>query len=692
MRHEPMLGQRLPCPKCKGPIDVPLTPPSPTTTVSNASATPVSSPGPKSAKPFPSAPPSSGPRGGAPIVDSTAMTKVGDVDWNELLAKEDLSTRTEADGESGPRFRHANEPDFIPLPPTFKPITPLPATAANIPINKQPWQSTATAKRRQLLTLATIGVAGSLLAIGGFVAFMRMVGTKDKPVVQLPTPDKGTALDNKPERENKLPELKKPEAIPAIDLAIVGNPEVPATDDPNGATVTPNPVSQTKGPESNPSKGSDPPIPPNALPSMSGDTPAQTANANGDEEILSSAFGSSIPQELVDTPMSSLSLRDNDIAELDIENAEVNRDQLFHPGPSAIPSWDKNSKFSISSFRVEKIGLLRCIDLFGRMAGVGISVDWQSCRIAAIDLTAKVDVNAENKSIAEMVAELIKERGLVLTIDPDGLPVVSASKEAMESKLPTDWTLVGIFPDGKEKQAGDDLLRLWGYDDVCQVTGGRLQWSDQATPMEKANMAATLCQLAKLRKVDKGPWSQIPDASLLFSINQWNRSVPCFERAISKSILAPEKRPIADTLVLAADKVQLNLVIDWQNIWKHGFSPAESAYTVVGGRKFPQIAKRFLNDYALELTPIGDDTVLLTTRDVRQRLFRVVPVLLPKNYKVDDLKQSLRELAPVVDDVSKFRVIPVAGTEDIFFARICSPRVDQLNDPDLILGLGWPDR
>jgi len=90
--------------------------------------------------------------------------------------------------------------------------------------------------------------------------------------------------------------------------------------------------------------------------------------------------------------------------------------------------------------------------------------------------------------------------------------------------------------------------------------------------------------------------------------------------------------------------------------------------------------------------PISQDTLWLTTREVRRKLLRVVPLRLPKNFKVDDLKQSLRALAPVIGDVSKFRVIPIAGTDDLFFARICSPRIDQINDPDLILGFGWPDR
>jgi len=90
--------------------------------------------------------------------------------------------------------------------------------------------------------------------------------------------------------------------------------------------------------------------------------------------------------------------------------------------------------------------------------------------------------------------------------------------------------------------------------------------------------------------------------------------------------------------------------------------------------------------------PIMEDTVWLTTREARRGLVRVVPVRLPKNSKIDDLRQFLRILAPVVNDRAKFKVVPIPGTDDLFFARICTPRADQLSDPDVILGLDWPER
>ena len=188
------------------------------------------------------------------------------------------------------------------------------------------------------------------------------------------------------------------------------------------------------------------------------------------------------------------------------------------------------------------------------------------------------------------------------------------------------------------------------------------------------------------------PYFYFSSSPLIFSTSEWNNSFSALQRQISNTVFAPEKRPIPELLMTAANETNLNLLIDWQSVWSHGLTPKASAAIVLGGRTFRQTARRFLEEYALEIVPIFDDTVWLTTREARRGLIRVVPVRMPKNYKLDDLRQSLRILAPMGSGDRKFRVEAIPGTEDLFFARICNPRVDQLNDPDVMIGLGWPDR
>jgi len=611
------------------------------------------------------------------------MTKVGDVDWNEVLASEDLSTRNESGSDSGLRFRSVNEPDFIPIPSTFAPITPLPASESNKSIHSQAWQSSNLAKRRQMLALATIGITGSLLAIGGFVVFLRMVGNKSQPIAieQVVAPQ----LPGLVKPENTVEKVPDPTAgqNPTVDQgnSTEDSPSISQTP-PAGETIEPA-IPLQPAPETTPASNSLPPLSPETKSSL-------------DVNVTSSVFDfPGIPSILgTDNTSLNIAIPNSDLPELNVENAAVYQAQVFHPLPKPIPNWEENSKLVRFALRTkDKISLLRCIDLFGRMTGIGITVDWQSCRLAGIDLAKNVDINEKDKTVAELMTQLVQANGLEWTMNGNGLPVISASKAAMEAKLPVDWSTAGLFPEGAEREACDALLRLWGYDDVCSFSDGRLTWSEQATPIEKANLLASLFELAKLQRLDANhPWRKASESPLLFSPSYWNRSFAGLERKISPNIIAPERRPIPDLLMAAADATNLNLVIDWQSVWNHGLTPRESTVIVLGGRTFPQAAKRFLTEFALEIVPVLDNTVWLTTREVRQSLIRIVPVRMPKNYKIDDLRQSLRILAPVVDDQTRFRVVPIPGTEDLYFARICSPRADQLNDPDLMLSLGWHDK
>ena len=617
------------------------------------------------------------------------MTKVGDVDWNDLLANEDLSTRVD-NGDGSARFRSLNEPDFIPSPTTISPISPT--SEFSKPIHKQSSQSTETAKRRQVLTMATIGIMGSLLAVGLFVVFIRMVGTKPTAI----------AKDN--DAPQNLPDLNKSELttppVPDETETKTAQPDAapPNTIDAQSPTLPSSEFASPSNPSSN-SPAANPTLTPPELTPPQPDTnrTAGKPTPTDDEgESISSMFAlDSFKPLLFGRGNADLNISDINSSpqNLNIEDGAVYQAQVFHPLPKAIPIWNDASKFVLRSFRKKDISLVRCIDLLGRMTGIGITLDWQSCRVAGIDLAKKISIDEKEKSIAELMEKIVQENDLEWTLDGLGMPVVFASRAVAAAKAPTDWSIAGLFPAGSEPAGCDALIQLWGYENVCSYSDGRLQWTEQATPIEKANMEASLCELALVQKVDaSNPWIKASETPLVFSPGKWNTSFNALERKIRPNVFTTESRPIPDLLMTAAAETNLTLVIDWQNVWSHGMTPKETAAIVFAGRTFPQTAKRFLTDYALELVPIMEDTVWLTTREARRSLVRVVPVRLPKNSKIDDLRQFLRILAPVVNDRAKFKVTPIPGTDDLFFARICTPRADQLSDPDVILGLGWPER
>ena len=691
VRHEPLLGQTLPCPKCKGAILVPAAPPvgSESTPFKSTTAQRVS----------PAAVPQPPQRVGPHVINSGAITKEGDPDWENMLASENFTIPVDTENDSTLRFRPLSDSDnyaLAPIESTPIPFNPLPTPTDPTPLHKQPWQSNSVAKRRQILTLVMIAITGSLVAIGCFVAFMKMVGNDRKSIsagndLATSVPKNATAVI----QDQGTDEAAKsdPEAIAQPNTTTdpdrvetaqpTGTPEIVETEEPKVA------IPEEKKSDSSQALATTPLpnaiTPPASIPTIEEDDNSSVALPPIFGQLLGEVLGkgNSIP----DAGFGKNELAD----ELDVQNAELYIDQVFHPQAKAVPSWEEKSKLQLRSLTIKDTNFLRCIDSFGRMTGVGITVDWQSCRIAGIELTKPLQLDSQGKSVAELVAEIVENMGLEWTLDKQGLPVISASRAAMESKLPLDWSVPDLFAEGFEQQSCDALLRLWGYEDVCGFSSGRLQWNERATPIEKANVQASLNALASLRKLrDDHPWQPKKEIQAVFSPDQWYSSLAALNRQVGMSVIIPEPRPVADLLMTAAKATELNVCIDWQNAWNHGLIPNKPATSVLRGRTFPQIANRFLTDYALDLIPISEDSFWITTGDVRRKMVRVVPIRIPKDLKLEELKQSLRLIAPLgPDDRSRFKVIPIPGTTDLFWARVCSPRADQVNDPDLILSFGW---
>ena len=102
-----------------------------------------------------------------------------------MLASENFTIPVDTENDSTLRFRPLSDSDnyaLAPIESTPIPFNPLPTPTDPTPLHKQPWQSNSVAKRRQILTLVMIAITGSLVAIGCFVAFMKMVGNDRKSI------------------------------------------------------------------------------------------------------------------------------------------------------------------------------------------------------------------------------------------------------------------------------------------------------------------------------------------------------------------------------------------------------------------------------------------------------------------------------------------------------------------------------
>ena len=685
-----MLGQSLPCPKCQGIIEVPSVPP----------IAPV--------RPTPQ------------VINSAALTKEGNPAWDEMLANESFLTPAESETDTSSRFRPME--DAAPLATTFTPtpLAPFDPSPA-LPLHQQNWQSGSVAKRRQLMLITTIAISSSLLALVGFMIFVRVVGSSGKPDIaknppQKPAldPDLVGSQDSTTGQTTPIVDSTAVDPIAAEPAAAepvsteTGNsegsamlptgPETSASEEPKN--VLNPPVPEDPEPPKNSEVTSELTSDPKSSPDVSKESSQLPTGLDGPEtgndelpEFLRPLLDIINPN----SAMSDAGFGSNQTeTELDVQNADIDIDQVYHPPAKAVPNWESKAAQSLTSFKIKDTSVLRCIDLFSKMTGVGITVDWQSCRIAGIDLTKSLDMEENGKTIAELVTLLAASNQLELSFDNLGLPKLTASRSAMEAKLPTSWNVTELLtsPDSKPgdaQLAADLLIKLWGVGDRCVWNEGQLEWNELATPMDKANLLASLCELSSIRKSSQdSPWHPSKHSGLLFSSLEWQRSSELLNKKISMSTVVAERRPIPELLATAAKEVDMNLFLDWEHVWQHGLVPTELAVTVLRGRTLPQVANRFVNNYSIELVPVASDTVWVTTGETRRKRIHVMPISMPKDFKLEDLKQSLKLLAPLgPDDRSRFRVLPIPGLENLFYARICSPRADQIDDSDLVLSFGW---
>lgn len=546
--------------------------------------------------------------------------------------------------------------------------------------------------------LSTIAGTGTLFAIVCFIAFIKFFGDSPKSNLDIQANQPAAA------EVGKNGELNS-EAPPVADSTsektagpvheVIGQTAETGTKEPTHAPST---IESAAG---NSSQSIEPQVASNA-PNRESNNVSPTANSKVDgnpSQVSPSAdpdkeFAELFTQDLFkpilngNRPSTANLGTTQTTDDLDVQNAMVDIGNVYHPLPKTVPNWEDRSKLQFTSIRMQDASLLRCIDWFGRTTGVGITLDWQSLRAAGIDPSQKISFESQRKTAGEILGEIINTHHLEWSISPQGLPVVRAPNAVIDSRMPKDWSVTQYVTTNNEAELCQQLLRLWGAESFCAYRNGSLNWTEQANPIDKANVLTSLLILAHLQnRTHAVP----PDFQELFSPSLWQACFDRLKKTVRKSTIAPDARPIPELLMTAASDIQVNLFIDWQHVWGHGLAPDEMAVMYLPGRTLPQISTRFLNNFGLELVPIASDSVWLTTADVRRKMIRVLPIRLSADMKFDDLKQSLLPLAPLgPDENSRYRLEPISGVPEFYWARICTPRTDQASDFNLIQTFGWP--
>lgn len=667
VRYDHLLGKTLPCPKCQKPIAIPSQSPEAVAPKSSGSQEP-------------SAPRE--PNNPAPQMDSTALTKADYGDWDEVLANipqnpldEHLS---QIDWGQDADQRQPEEPMFISVEDE----------SPRLP-HQESWQSKDLAKRRQVLLVASIGILSSILAAVGFWGFLSYMRSErvatnvgmESPPPEIPSQEKPSS-DPSTRANGENLEIPKSETD-----TNPSNAEVPAVSDPSIQPSIPTEPTVSIEPLKSSTETSKPPA---EEVSEAANKPESTGPL---QEKLPDIFGPNGFGFLLDR---TVKLPESGYAtspvptELDIARREEPLAVVFHPMAKPVPIWSETSSLKISRIKFNNEPLPRFMDLVGRLAGIGITLDWQQLRAASIDERTMVSYDGQDKSLAEILDDVLQPLNLIMQLNPAGMPLVvprAKNAAALESGA---WELKGYCKAGNEQSLAEQIIRLYELDETCTAANGQLQWKPGSSTVTMAKVKNTINQLASQLSPPVPKPFDIPSGFSLFDFEALRRSEEALMLKTPMNLVSAEAKGITEHLYAVAQSTKLNLLIDWIHAWEHGLSPSESEYSVLRNRTLPQVAQKYLDEYALELVAIDHDTILLTTETARRQSYVVIPIKKSSDLRVEDLNRGIYILSPKdIDGRSKFKVERLPGEEDVYFARICYPKVSQLEDSQLESTFGW---
>jgi hypothetical protein len=627
-----------------------------------------------------------------------------------------------------PDFTAAEQTGDLPFVPAFNEGQDTVRTDellsdSNKPAGLSPatWESQTSQARRQLLLLSAIGITGCLLAVLGFLAFIKFFGkSTEAPIaavkpggIAVPNPDPAT----NPATGNKTPNSgadgvpsrdQEPGKEKEQDTETEGaHGEVPTKKSEASDSADPG-MGQNKEPEplvgdNNPSVAG----PTNDI-KVGDDGKGTLVAGNTDVPAAESATGP-IEENLPDIFKDFQKMFDrssqgqwDDVGkgertldqELAIENADVLLKDEYYPAAIDIPVWTERAKRKLAKVQTKPMSLPRAVDWINQMTGAGVSLDWFLLNVARIDLAEESIVfSGEDQTVGGLLETLCQAKGLELIFDDEGFPYLRPKDLLVNEQLKrwnseTEKGIEQSLPPASQKEIVELLIQLLEIEG-CSFAAGKLQWNDSSNPYAQMQLLASLNSVREARTIPRDKFTPGQDPYDFCRPAAWVELHKRLQKTLPSDAVIYEDRPIAEILTRAAKLSENRLLIDWPAAWSHGLHPNRLAVSVLRGRTLEEIGNRYFDDYSLELLPLDSQTAMLTTDKERRSILRVIAIRTDQGMSIDEIKMAIRPLVPRgLDQKSRFRMVLMPGDDKIVVIRICPPTVSLMRDPELARALG----
>ncbi|MFN3189959.1 MAG: hypothetical protein ACE361_05495 [Aureliella sp.] len=575
--------------------------------------------------------------------------------------------------------------EFTPAPAVaesqaWQPETPL--------LPSDDWASKASVKSKQLLLIGSLAVAGLILSVIGFLAFMNWYGQQEPPPVLAQDPKAGN------EQSVETPEVDSETAGPASqigsdhvvesdttdgsidadaeeansdDAVLTGEPDVAELEDPADVTT------EAGAPEPDPSNGGDgenfnaddPFGDGSEEPVMTPVEKAQQALPNPRlaqfSPMLAWQVAPTIPENGVPLGPPPITAEDLGISSV------VKRD----PIPSV--DWSEVSKTTVPAFIMGgERRPAQAIALWTTLSRVPTVADLDSLAASNFDPSKGIKIATQkDKSFAALARELAFQAGLEVAPRENRMVEFTGQTDAIAANLPGEISIAEWNADQHEWLVGM-LTQMLDFEPAAlQIDGEVLQ--------RDTNRLNDVTWFRVLRLVD-GLRQRLGAESVMTGYSKTSLSIP-FLRASQVSKLenpvtsvAVQASPVGQKIAELGAQNGIHVWFDWPALTGAGVGPATTGLVVTYGRTLSQVLQAYARQFQLEVAIVNASTLLVTSEEGYRRIPRVF-ILPSQGRTVEQWKQDLEQLSPLnADGVGELRAVATPDSKHLI-VRCCYPNL-----------------
>jgi hypothetical protein len=604
---------------------------------------------------------------GDSFVDSQAETQ----DGLPSLAPLDTPASNEASEQTKWNLEDYEIPPVVasnPLP-TSVPEQRLPAHSPTTPL----WESEASARKRQLLTIAAISLIGltTVSAIFGIIVYRwQQANTKlaDAQPVNPSTPNAENNSIAEPPQEQTPPDSiipQEPTAPQAPEDSTDSNGTDPNGTEPESAVdplVPQEPVLDpllTPAPQDSAPQDSAVSVPASTTPVR-----PDAANPSTADDPIAMELPASLRQYMpmldLNTPAATLPKNDAPttptIADLKIQDPGVIAPETAYPPPADPVNIPQRLGPRLIGFNAQDQPLDQVLRVLGQIAGVPLELDLMAFDLAQIRPDLPVSVQVDNRRLPELNVRILLE-GIL-------------KKSNCRMQPGPDELVLQVLPSEERLNQGlDALLRVDGFTSDTLITAGDVSRfvgpiepvatfkysDDQKSLLIEGPLAARVragLLLEALRIARDLPTSLPRPFTARWIVDTTQVAENTFNQVDWTPIPnTPVRRvfhqPAAIELILGELARESNalLITHWSSAWSHGLTPETMSLPWLKDRTAPQVSAEMLDPFVLSVYQAGEGVWWLGAPEVYDQLDTVAILAIRPETRETILAQLANALA-----------------------------------------------